>query len=240
MFEKIRRAFEETLQEFTASPALRRLAEGDITAAHYASYLHQVFHHTRENPQIQTLAAVYFRGTQRDIIRRFFAHASSEIGHDQLALDDLAALGEDVQRISTENPLPATTALIAFPFFQIQHLNPVGYLGYLFFLEFTPTQQGARYMERLASLGVPKAAMTFLRDHTRVDVAHNKMMEEYVDVLVVSEADLQSVIYALRTTQRLYAEMVRGAFEQADRPMDWGFSPVEAAHAWRASASTMR
>jgi hypothetical protein len=105
----------------------------------------------------------------------------------------------------------------------------VGYLGYLFFLEFTPTHAGDTYMSKLAEAGVPRAAMTFLHDHATVDVAHNKMMESYVECLVRTQADLDSVVYAMRVTGHLYAEMIRGAFEQADNPRSWGESPTEGA-----------
>lgn len=219
--------FGKVLDQFNHSAPMRRFADGGIGLEHYKWLLRQIFHQVRENPQLQALATVSFRGAQRDVIRKFYIHATSEIGHDQLALNDLAALGEDVRAIPFENPLPATTALLAFPFYQIRNLDPVGYLGYLFFLEFTPTRAGGEYLRRLAELGVPKTATTFIEDHARVDVAHNKMMESYVDALVTTRADFDSVVYAMRTTGHLYSEMIWGAFDQADKPRDWGASAVE-------------
>lgn len=215
-FARIRGHFDRVLLEFQSSVGMRRLLSGELGVAHYKGYLRQVFHHTRENPQIQACATVYFRGAQRGLIRKFYAHASSEIGHDQLALNDLGVLGLDVSKISTETPLPSTTALISFPYYQIQHLNPVGYLGYLFFLEFTPTSRGGQYMELLRSMGVPDTALTFLHDHTTIDVGHNRMMESYAESLIQDEADLESVLYALEVTGRLYGQMVVDSFAQGD------------------------
>jgi hypothetical protein len=215
-FARVRSHFDIALAAFQASPGMKRLLDGQLGVEHYKSYLRQVFHHTRENPQIQACATVYFRGAQRGMIRKFYAHASSEIGHDQLALNDLKALGEDVSAIPLETPLPSTTALISFPYYQIQHLNAVGYLGYLFFLEFTPTSQGAGYMEVLRSAGVPDAALTFLRDHSTIDVGHNRLMESYAAELIQSEADLESVLYALDVTSKLYGRMFADACDQAD------------------------
>jgi hypothetical protein len=106
-------------------------------------------------------------------------------------------------------------ALISFPYYQIQYLNPVGYLGYLFHLEFMPTQNGGRYMETLARIGVPSEAMTFIEEHSTVDVAHNKLMERYIDKLVVTDDDLDAVIYAARVTAKLYANMITEAVETA-------------------------
>jgi hypothetical protein len=227
-FQTLRMAFEPVQAAFLRSPALRRVHAGAITIAHYASFLEQVFHHTRENPQIQALATVYFRGAERSAIKRFFRHASSEIGHDELALEDLRTLGRDVDALPIKNPLPETTALIAFPFYQIQNLNPVGYLGYLYFLEFLPTASGSALMEALEVAGVPRAAMRFLKDHSTIDVAHNRLMETYAETLIKSTRELESAIYAMRTTGRLYAAMVECAFRQAEAPEDFGTSTEEA------------
>jgi Iron-containing redox enzyme len=210
--------FQDILAKFNGSQPIRRIMAGDVTIDHYKEILRQIFHHTRENPQIQALATVYFRGHQRTIIKDFYRHATSEIGHDQLALNDLKVLGEDVGSIPYENPLPSTTALLGFAFYQINNLNPIGYLGYLFFLEFTPTQNGRAYMELLNKIGVPYEAMTFLQDHAAVDIGHNKLMESYVAELIKTEDDLSSVIYAMQVTGKLYADMLQGAFDQVDNP----------------------
>jgi pyrroloquinoline quinone (PQQ) biosynthesis protein C len=229
IFDELTAEFRAIQACFLNSPGLRRVQEGGIGVTHYAAYLMQVFHHTRENPQIQALATVYFRGHRRAAIKRFFCHASSEIGHEQLALDDLKALGMSVEALPFQNPLPQTTALISFPFYQIHNLNPVGYLGYLYFLEFLPTGSGSALMNALARAGVPRGAMRFLHDHSTIDVAHNRMMETYANVLITGECELRSAIYAMRVTGALYADMVEAALANADRPMDYGLSPEECA-----------
>ena len=219
--------FENVLTDFNHSQAIGRIMTGDITVAHYKEILRQVFHHTRENPQIQALATIYFRGDRRKMVKNFYHHAMAEIGHDRLALNDLKLLGEDVDLIPYENPLPATTALLSFAFYQINNLNPIGYLGYLFFLEFTPTQNGKNYLELLKRIGVPSEAMTFLEDHAVIDISHNKMMESYVSELIKTEDDLNSVIYAMQVTGKLYADMLQGAFDMVDRPKIRSMSSLE-------------
>jgi hypothetical protein len=226
-FSELQEAFRPVQLAFLTSPGLRRALEGGLTIAQYASYLRQVFHHTRENPQIQALATVYFRGHQRAAIKRFFRHASSEIGHDQLALEDLQTLGLADETLPIQNPLPETAALIAFPFYQIQNLDPVGYLGYLFFLEFLPTGSGTQIMSALERAGVPRTAMRFLHDHSTIDVGHNALMEDHARTLITTPRELSSCIYAMRVTGRLYARMVESAFAEADAPSDWGLSSAE-------------
>ncbi len=225
--EHLQAAFRSVQATFLQSKGMARVRQGDMERAHYASYMRQVFHHTRENPQIQALATVYFRGHQRAAIKRFFRHASSEIGHDQLACDDLEELGIDTSGLPFENPLPETMALISFPFHQIYNLNPVGYIGYLYFLEFLPTGSGAAIISALESVGVPRAAMSFLHDHSTIDIAHNQLMEGYIKTLITTERELRSALYAMRVTGTLYARMIEAAFAHADSPADWGISAEE-------------
>ena len=220
--EILRTEFDTTLATFAGSPAMRMLAAGSITVAHYKAILRETYHYTKEDPQIQALAAIYLRGDDRGTVRMFLKHATSEIGHDLMALEDLKSLGEDVSTIPTTMPLPATIALTAFPFYQIQYHNPVGYLGYLYFLEYMPTQAGAGYRSALHAAGIPYEAMTFLDEHTTVDVAHNKLMEEYVRRLVRTEGDVAAIRYAIRVTGYLYGEMLTGAVRSVGRePMSW-------------------
>jgi pyrroloquinoline quinone (PQQ) biosynthesis protein C len=223
----VKTEFTAVMNRFSSCPAMRHLANGVVTLDHYKSYLRETYFYTRENPQIQALAAVYFRGAERDLVRTFFRHATQEIGHDQLALNDLATLGESSENIRRYFPLPSTVGLISFPYYYIQHRNPVGYLGYLFFLEFMPTTSGRAYMDMLAHSGIRAEAMTFLRDHTEIDVAHNKLMEEYAPKLIRNEADLNAVRYALNVTGELFAAMLLGAIENASTSQDLGIDWLE-------------
>lgn len=114
--KQIQEGFQKILGNFMDCPTIVSLLERRFTVDHYKSILRQIFHHTRENPQLQALATVYFRGHQRAVIQRFYRHATSEIGHDQLALNDYKTLGGDASSLPYENPLPATLALLGYGF----------------------------------------------------------------------------------------------------------------------------
>ena len=149
MFKVLEDQFEPVLADFFASSAIMRAGSGKLSVEQYRSYLKQVYFYVRENPQLQALATIYFRGRQRDMVKSFYAHASSEIGHEQLALNDYVTLGGDASLVPYQNPLPATTALTSFAFYQIYNQNPLGYLGYLYFLEFIPTRSGGEFSKFL-------------------------------------------------------------------------------------------
>jgi|HubBroStandDraft_1064217.scaffolds.fasta_scaffold24840_3 pyrroloquinoline quinone (PQQ) biosynthesis protein C len=217
--EAIADEFRDTMTTFEGSSAMTMLGCGTLTLAHYKAVLRETYHYAKEDPQIQALATVYFRGQDRDTVKMFLKHATSEVGHDRMALEDLKTLGQDVSAIPSSLPLPTTIALTAFPFYQVQYHNPIGYLGYLYFLEHMPTQAGAGYMTALRAAGVPKEAMTFFTEHMTVDIAHNNLMREYLRRLVRTEADLSAVTYAIRVTGHLYGEMLAGAIRSTEKPI---------------------
>ena len=68
---------------------MQTLAQGRITLDQYKSVLREIYHYSKEDPQIQALATVYFRGDDRGTVKMFLKHAISEIGHDRMALADL-------------------------------------------------------------------------------------------------------------------------------------------------------
>lgn len=53
-------------------------------------------------------------------------------------------------------------------------------------------------------------------------------MEHYLEGLVLTESDISSVIYTMRGTGKLYADMLQSAFEQAEHPVSWGVDTIEA------------
>ncbi|MEM8772267.1 MAG: iron-containing redox enzyme family protein [Pseudomonadota bacterium] len=224
MISELNARFEPILIDFLSSPPVKSVTDKTMTVEEYRSILRQVFHHTRENPQLQALATVYFRGRDRDLVKLFFKHAASEIGHDQLALNDYVTLGGDPTNVPYENPLPSTSALLAFGFYQIYNLNPLGYLGYLYFLEAMPVQSGEGLMGNLRDIGIPDSAMTFLLDHTTIDVGHTKMMEKYVATLVKDEKDLDCIEYAMKTVAHLYSQMMAQAIADVHKPMAVGWN----------------
>lgn len=198
------------------------LLKGQWNVFYYKSFLREVYHYSKEDPQIQALASVYFRGADRQQVKPFFRHAISEIGHDLMALEDLRKLGEDISLIPETRPLPATIAFTAFPFYQINYDNPIGYLGYLYFLEYMPTHYGQQYAEGFIRCGVPKEALGFLHEHTTVDLTHNQFMENYLEALVHDESDLKAVIYAMQVTGELYAQMIWAAIQRVESGIDYG------------------
>lgn len=216
-FDRLLAAFEDAAADFDSSPAMQFMRGPDFRPRHYAAALREIYFYTRENPQLQAAMTLAFRGSQRDAVKRVMGHALAEVGHDRLALDDLAQLGVDTSRIPDEEPLPSTIPLTAYPLYLFHHGTPVAYLGQIFFLEFLPTRSGPAYLELLDRVGVPREATTFLAEHAEVDVQHNRLMERHAADLLGDPADVEAACTAIRVAGHNYAAMLEGAFRAATR-----------------------
>lgn len=220
---QIETAWFEEVNRFNASPAIQRLLAGELTVAHYQALLREIYFYARESPQFFSAIPIHLRGRQREFTKKMLQHAASEAGHDRLALDDLKTLGASVETLPFERPLPETSALIGFSFYLIEYLNPVSYLGFVFHLEYLPTHFGEQYAKGLLSAGIPPAAMTFIGEHVEADVGHNRLMADYVEHLLVTERDVEDVIYAMRVTANLYAKVFEAAFRSVDEAVAYDF-----------------
>ena len=204
-------------ETFAKSCWFQKLEGGELSLPHYKGFLLETYHQAALNPAIQAFCLMHMQEhLQHRTEKMFLKHAISEIGHDTLALNDLVALGEDKEAIQSSRPLPETMAYSAYIIYKIQFENPLSYLGYLFHLEKLPTQKGPSYMRSLSDMGVPNEAMGFLEEHAAVDIAHLRLMEEYVSALVVNQKSLDVVLCAIKDTCRLHLLMIEAAFANGE------------------------
>jgi pyrroloquinoline quinone (PQQ) biosynthesis protein C len=207
---------EEMLKE-SKSPWMKRLAGGELGVAHYKGFLLETYHNAGQNPQLQAYSTMFLKNNPRETIKKFFLHASSEIAHDLLALNDLVNLGVKKELVLNSKPLPATLGFFGNIMYQIQLMNPLSYLGYLFHLEYTPVQNGRNIINMLKTKGVPNNALTFLEEHSTVDVGHTKLMINYLEDLIKTPDDLDSIVYSLKSCVYLHHRVLESAFENGEK-----------------------
>jgi hypothetical protein len=96
-------------------------------------------------------------------------------------LDDLAAVGVDIEALRVR-PLPEKiAALIGTHFFRIRHSHPVTILGFLWLETYPPHAQAVeRLIERT---GLPRDGFRQLLLHSEVDVRHGQELQDVVDSL---------------------------------------------------------
>jgi pyrroloquinoline quinone (PQQ) biosynthesis protein C len=216
-FDRLTQVWQSQMLIESARPWMQKLNRGEMELCHYKGFLLETYHNTGYNPQLQAYATMFFKDNPRDVVKKFFLHASSEIAHDLLAMDDLMALGVPEKWIRQSRPLPTTSSFMAFTLANIQFKNPLCYLSYLFHLEMSPTTNGQKIIDLLKQLGVPENAVTFLDEHSKVDVGHMKMMATYIETLIKSEEDFNLVAETLKDCIILHTRMIESAFENGEK-----------------------
>ncbi len=189
------------------------MTNGTLSLMHYIGFLRETYHNVSHNPKKMALFQAHIRTDRHGLESKLLKHAAMEIGHDQLALDDLRALGVNTDLLSTSRPLPSTEAFTGFVVFQIQHRNPLAYLGYLYHLEALPTHMGTSAGDALKKMGVPENAMTFLSEHAEADLVHMQWNEDYIEGFVKTDSDLEALLYGLRSSCELHGIMFQGIMD---------------------------
>jgi hypothetical protein len=195
----------------------KRLSSGDgLTVNHYKGFLIETYHNAGLNPQLQGYATFFTEERPRDAFKKFFQHAISELGHDLLALDDLENLGVERSLVLNSKPLPETKAFYSNTVVNTQKMGIPAYLAYLFHLEYTPTTQGPSILSMLKSKGIPENALSFLHEHSTVDIQHLKLMKTYMDSFVSTTKDKEVFAQCLHECSVLHQRVLEAAFENGE------------------------
>ncbi len=204
----------------------QKLNSGMLGLPHYIGFLLETYHNAGLNPQLQGYATLYFSDKKRDVVKKFFQHAISEIAHDLLAMDDLHHLGIPKDYVLNSRPLPTTKAFFANTLYDVQRYGAPAYLAYLFHLEFSPVTNGGAIINMLKAKGIPENALSFLHEHSTVDVNHLKLMKTYMDSLVTTDEERKVFFESLHDVIVLHNRMLEGAFENGERLFKTTFSSL--------------
>jgi hypothetical protein len=137
-------------------------------------------------------------------------HIPEEHGHDTWLLEDIAALGGDVERVRSLPPSATVAAMSGAQLWWIEYAHPVAFLGHAEVLECSPPAVGM--LDEFAQrTGVPAAAMRFFRRHAVIDLRHREEIHQILDGLpLTAEQEALIGVSALHTAGmlvRLYGEL---------------------------------
>ncbi|MDB5106317.1 MAG: long-chain acyl-CoA synthetase [Fibrobacteres bacterium] len=195
----------------------RKLENGQLTREHYFSFLAEEYFNTTENPRIMALFIAHLDTDAHKTAGKLLKHAAMEMGHNDMALQDLAVLGGDPEKIRRGRALPTTEALAGFISFEIQHRNPKAFLGYLYHMESISPRLVGKAGNTFNRLQIPETAFTFLREHVEADPTHLRWNRDYLEEFVLSREDLDSVLYGLRGTCMLHGMMFQGILDSVEK-----------------------
>lgn len=204
----------------------RKLAARSLTIDHYKAFLREEFHNTTVNPKIMAIFFSRLDSPDYGTAAKLLKHAAMETGHNEMALNDLAALGEDVEAVRKARALPATEALAAFVIHEMERRNPLAFLGYLYHMEAISERLAGGSSDLFGSMGIPESALSFLREHAEADLVHVKWNREYLRTFIRSDGELEAVLYGIKGSVLLHGLMFQGIMDSVAgtgifRPREW-------------------
>ena len=225
--EIIKKEWLTSAREAVKNKSFKMIFDGQLGSKHYHQILKQVFLYYRNLPQLHASATAYFHGSQRKLIKDFYYYSIYKTDEIQSILNDLESIGEDIESIKVLNPLPSTMALTAFIFYQIQHNNPVSYLGNLFHNENIFRKYGKDFIFSFEKKGISRQNMSFLCEQAIEDSDQEHRVHQYLSELIKTNDDLDAVVYSARSSAYFFGQMIEQTVECTDQSTDWGNSYIE-------------
>lgn len=209
-FEELQNATQAERQMLYQVPLVADGVEGRITRETYVAYLAQAYHHVKHTVPLLMTAAARLPEEKNWIRKAFAEYIEEEIGHEEWILADIREAGGDPAKVQAEGPSFATEMMVSYAYDMVSRRNPVAFLGMVFVLEGTSINLATMAADALqASLGLPRAAFTYLLSHGALDQDHMKFYEKLVN-RIDDPQDRRDIIHMARVMFRLFADVFRG------------------------------
>jgi hypothetical protein len=164
----------------------------------YSQWLSQQYHIVRHSTPLLALSCG--RSIDRQAYhKRCIEHLAEEKGHDKMLLNDLKATG-----FPLSEELPATRAYYSAQYYQVEHVNPVSFLGYILFMEALAISFGKEVSMKAAQ---GSKGISFLKLHSEEDEDH--IQKAYQMIAQLSEVDQRDVQLNLKLSARSYFSMMQ-------------------------------
>jgi uncharacterized ferritin-like protein (DUF455 family) len=134
----------------------------------YGLYLSQTYYYVVHSTRLLALAAGNMKIDDTPFHRRFLEHAHEEKGHEIMVLNDMKALGFDINDFPE---LPHTRLFWEPQYYKIEHIDPLTLMGYIIALETIACSQCPR-VKKMIEGTYPKESMSFVTTHGDDDPDH--------------------------------------------------------------------
>ena len=190
---------------------------GRMQVDQYVSFLCQAFHHVKHTVPL-LMAAGSRMPAQKEWLREALAdYVAEELGHQEWILNDISACGYDPDKVRRSTPNRATEMMVAYAYYLIDRVNPVGFFGMVHVLEGTSILVADQAARRIGeSTGLSRKAFSYLTSHGALDIEHVKFFEDLMN-RISDSGDQQLIIHCARHFYHLYGEVFQSVeAEQAE------------------------
>ena len=158
-----------------AQPKIHSMIHNGLTLPEYRAFLHDLYHIVWHFCPIMCAAAS--RCDDRFAVVRYdlYERIAEEQGHDEWVLEDILAIGGDVDRARSLPPSAPIQAMIAFNYWGAERRHACSVLGMLYALEVISSVYGGRVSDSIARAtgrDVVAGGFKFLTSHASMDQDH--------------------------------------------------------------------
>ena len=184
-----------------SNPFIQHGLAGDLSTQSYLSFLEQAYHHVKHT--VPLLMACGSRiPFEKEWLRNAIAeYIEEELGHQEWILNDIRNCGGDADQVRDGRPSISTEMMVAYAYYTIDRINPIGFLGMVLVLEGTSIRAASAAAEALSNrLNLEDECFTYLSSHGALDLSHMDFYEGLVNRITdVSERQI-----LLDSSQRFY------------------------------------
>jgi pyrroloquinoline quinone (PQQ) biosynthesis protein C len=189
-------ALERAIARLEDSAFLKHLRDGQHVRPLYEAYLKEAYHFVRMTSSYTPLGARRLDPSKRAFRQWILHHSAHEMGHEDMALNDLVRLGHKRADIVASKPLAGTVAWQHFFYFQVTERPAFAAMGVLFFLEGMAAKLSPVVVGKVlpALEGEAKVAITFVREHGDLDVEHSAELRDMLEQYVTEPEDIAMLV----------------------------------------------
>ncbi|UOF01659.1 iron-containing redox enzyme family protein [Bdellovibrio reynosensis] len=173
----------------------------------YAAWLSQACYYICHSTRLLALTAANIPPNDNSMHYRFLKHCAEEKGHENLPVMDMKAVGRDIANFPE---FAVTQAFYQTQYYQIEHIHPHAFFGYILFLESLACDYGPKLSEKIEKIHGPKA-ISFLKVHSDADIEHVRDALERVAKLPMEQQMM--VQENIKMTAELYWQLCQQALE---------------------------
>ncbi len=193
----------EARERFLSIPIVQQALATGASRELYLDFLTQAYHHVKHTFPLLALAASMTRDERYQ--DGLVEYMNEERGHEKWILDDIRAMGGNVDAVVNGKPAIPCQAMVAYCYYSIQWISPYAILGMVHVLEGLSVElahQLAGAVQRsLETDG--KSGFSYLNSHGGLDVEHVELFKRLVNGFEDRQIQDQ-IIDATHVIYRLY------------------------------------
>lgn len=145
----------------------------------YAEWLAQSYFFVRHSTRLLNLSSGLTPFELNFYHLRANDHAREEKNHEKMLIMDLKELDFSIDKFEES---PIIKAFYQSQYYTIEHIHPLGFIGYIYLLESLPLGLGKTLLKRIENV-YGKKGTTFLRVHTQEDEDHIQSLLKLIEAL---------------------------------------------------------